>query len=173
MNEIITQKFKDEKRKLLSYINSRVGDPDESEDILQEVFESAVLNFNTIKSIEAVTSWLFSVARNKISDFFRRKKRESLDPRDVLELEDLIEDKDSDIENSIKIEIFTEKLSEIISSMPEKLYSVFVYHELELLTFREISEITGTPVNTLISRKREAVVFLREKLKSFKEDICF
>ncbi len=166
MDEILTQKFKDEKRRLLSYITVKVGDADEAEDILQEVFESAVLNFNTIRSLETLTSWLFSVARNKIADFFRSRKR-----TEPLELEELIKDENSKPIDEVKFEVFTQKVSNIISSLPERQKQVFILHELDLLTFREISEMTGTPVSTLISRKKEAMVFLKKKLKDKREEL--
>ncbi|MBN1619168.1 sigma-70 family RNA polymerase sigma factor [candidate division WOR-3 bacterium] len=168
MDEILTQKFKDEKRRLLSFITMKVGDADEAEDILQEVFESAILNFNTIRSLETVTSWLFSVAKNKIADYFRAKKRVNLD---IAELEDILQDMDAKPMDEVKIAVFTEKVSQIISSMPEKPKQVFIMHELDLLTFREISEITGTPISTLLSRKKEAMAYLKKKLKNKREEL--
>ncbi|MBN1150629.1 RNA polymerase sigma factor [candidate division WOR-3 bacterium] len=168
MNQILIQKFKDEKAKLFSYIKSMVDDSDEAQDILQDVFLCALLNFDTIKSIETLTSWLFAVARNKALDYFRRKKNTVAD----LELEDLIDDRSQDIDSEVKIEVFTDRVSTILSSMPENLRSVFLYHEIEGMTFKEISNLTGIPINTLLTRKREALKYIQKKIKIYKEDLC-
>lgn len=168
-----------ERGRLLNFIRQRVPDRDDAEDILQDVFFQFTQAYRTIESIERVTGWLFRVTRNKIADLYRKKKPETfsqLRPRDAeddeaLGLEELLPDMNIDPEDTMMRNIIWEALEVALAEMPETQREVFVMHEFEDISFREMSKMTGDSINTLLSRKRYAVQFLRKKLKDIYNDL--
>ncbi len=164
--------YKDERKRLLGYIRNRVPDRFEAEDILQDVFYQLTLGFRDIRRIENLTAWIYTVANNRITDLFRRKKpifisyRENAndDEEGPLTLEEILPSLGSSPGDDEIKELIWEVIEDTLSELPEEQRSVFVANEFEGVGFKEISEKTGTGVNTLISRKRYAVLALREKL---------
>ena len=164
--------YKDERKRLLGYIRNRIPDHIEAEDILQDVFYQLTLGFRDIWRIENLTAWIYTVANNRITDLFRRKKPVFIsyndntkeDDEGPLTLEEILPSLGSSPWDDEVKELIWEVIEETLSELPGEQRSVFVAHEFEGKGFREISEETGTGVNTLISRKRYAVLALRDKL---------
>ena len=149
-----------ERARLRRFIRRRVPDPRDAEDILQDVFSAFAQANALLMPIEHVTGWLFRVARNRITDLFRRKKTEPL------ELEDLLPSPDAGPDAMYERGRLLEALEEAIAALPPEQREVFVQHELEGRSFKEIAADTGVNVNTLLSRKRYAVLRLRDALRN-------
>ena len=168
----ISETFKREQSRLRSFIRRRVADPRDAEDILQDVFSRLVEANRLLMPIDHVTGWLFRVARNRITDLFRRKQPETLseaaaaDEDDaLLTLEDWLPSPDAGPEALYARELLIDELELAIDELPEEQREVFVAHELEGRSFKEIAADTGVNMNTLLSRKRYAVQRLRERLQ--------
>src|SRR5882724_2682697 len=172
ISEIITE----ERSRLRNFIRRRVPDPSDAEDIVQEVFYELVEANRLLMPIEHVTGWLFRVARNRITDLFRKKKPESFsdtavaDEDELLKLEDLLPSPDAGPEALYARSLLLDQLELAIAELPEEQREVFVAHELEGRSFKEMAAETGVSVNTLLSRKRYAVLHLRERLQSIYEE---
>ena len=173
--------FLKERGRLLSFIRNRVSSLEEAEDILQDVFYQFVAGFETIDSLDRVTSWLFSVARNKIIDRYRK---ESSRPRksdfDIpsgndesvpLTLQEILPDLGNTPEDAYLRETIWEAIMEALDELPAEQREVFVRNEMEEKSFREIAEETGVSINTLLSRKRYAILALRKKLQNMYNDM--
>jgi RNA polymerase sigma factor (sigma-70 family) len=149
-----------------------VPDPADAEDIVQEVFYELVEANRLLMPIEHVTGWLFRVARNRITDLFRKKKPESFSDAavegeggEVLQIEDLLPSPDAGPEALYVRNVILDELELALDELPKEQRNVFVAHELDGRSFKEISAETGVSVNTLLSRKRYAVLHLRERLQ--------
>jgi len=149
-----------ERFRLLHFIRRRVRDPRDAEDILQDVFSALVEANQLLMPIEHVTGWLFRAARNRIVDLFRRKKPERL------EFEDLLPSPDAGPEALYERRAFLEAFEEALASLPVDQRDVFIQHEIEGRSFKDIAGDTGVNVNTLLSRKRYAILRLRELLRT-------
>jgi RNA polymerase sigma factor (sigma-70 family) len=181
MQEIKQNTFLKEKDKLLGFIRSRVSTVEEAEDILQDVFYQFVAGFDTIESIDRVTSWLYSVARNKIIDRYRRDaarpKRTDFelsagkDDDTPLTLQEILPDLDNTPESTLLREAIWDEITEALAELPADQREIFILNEIEEKGFREIAEETGVSINTLLSRKRYAILALRKRLQSFYNDI--
>jgi RNA polymerase sigma factor (sigma-70 family) len=161
-----------ERPRLRNFIRRRVPDPSDVEDIVQDVFYRLVEANRLLMPIEHVTGWLFSVARNRITDFFRKKRPENFSDQameneegEMLAIEDLLPSPDAGPEALYFRNALLDELELAIEELPEEQREVFVAHELEGRSFREMAEETGVSVNTLLSRKRYAVLHLRERLQ--------
>jgi RNA polymerase sigma factor (sigma-70 family) len=172
----ISEVVKREQSRLRNFIRRRVPDPRDAEDILQEVFYELVEANRLLMPIEHVTGWLFRVARNRITDLFRKKKPESFsdaavaDDEELLQLEDLLPSPDAGPDALYTRSVLVDELEFALDELPDEQRQVFVAHELEGRTFKEIATETGVSVNTLLSRKRYAVLHLRERLQSIYDD---
>ncbi|MFZ0308650.1 MAG: sigma-70 family RNA polymerase sigma factor [Candidatus Sulfotelmatobacter sp.] len=168
----ISEVVKREQSRLLSFIRRRVPDPSDAEDIVQEVFYELVEANRLLMPIDHVTGWLFRVARNRITDLFRKKKAETFsqavvedDGGDLLRIEDLLPSPDAGPEALYARNLLLDELEFALDELPEEQREVFVAHELEGRSFKELSAESGVNVNTLLSRKRYAVLHLRERLQ--------
>ena len=166
-----------ERSRLLNFIRRRVPDPRDAEDILQDVFSELVEANRLLMPIEHVTAWLFRVARNRITDLFRKKKPGSLgDPAvsdeddEPLTLEDLLPSPDAGPEALYAHSVLLDALELAMGELPEEQREVFVAHELEGRSFKEMAAESGVSVNTLLSRKRYAVLRLRERLQDLYDE---
>ena len=166
-----------ERSRLRNFIRRRVPDPADAEDIVQEVFYELVEANRLLMPIEHVTGWLFRVARNRITDLFRKKKPESFSDTAVededgglLQIEDLLPSPDAGPEALYARNVLLEELELAVDELPEEQREVFVAHELEGRSFKEMAAETGVSVNTLLSRKRYAVLHLRERLQSIYDE---
>lgn len=172
----VSDVFAREQRRLRSFIRQRVLDPSDAEDILQDVFYALVEANRLLVPIEHVTGWLFRVARNRITDLFRKKTAEpfssvaSSDEEERLLLEDLLPSPDAGPEALYARRVLIEELETAIDELPPEQREVFVAHELEGRSFKEMAAATGVSVNTLLSRKRYAVLHLRERLRDIYDD---
>jgi len=169
----ISEVVKREQSRLRNFIRRRVPDPRDAEDILQDVFYELVEANRLLMPIEHVTGWLFRVARNRITDLFRKKRPESFgdsavgdEEGEVLEIEDLLPSPDAGPEAAYFRNLLLDELELAVDELPEEQRKVFVAHELEGRSFKEMAAETGVGVNTLLSRKRYAVLHLRERLQS-------
>jgi RNA polymerase sigma factor (sigma-70 family) len=172
----ITEVVKREQSRLGNFIRRRVPDPRDAEDILQDVFYELVEANRLLMPIEHVTGWLFRVARNRITDLFRKKRPESFSDaaadgdEDSLPLEDLLPSPDAGPDALYARSVLLDVLQFALDELPEEQRQVFVGHELEGRTFKEMAAETGVSVNTLLSRKRYAVLHLRERLQSIYDE---
>lgn len=166
---------RDEPR-LRSFIRNRVLDTGEAEDILQDVFYEFVQTYRLMKPVEQVTAWLYRVARNRITDLFRKQKPASLNEPvgedEGATLEDLIPSPDAGPDALYARAVMLEALDAALDELPEEQRETFIAHELLGRSFKDLSEETGTPVNTLLSRKRYAVLHLRERLTELQQNIA-
>jgi len=167
-----------ERSRLRNFIRRRVPDPADVEDIVQEVFYELVEANRLLMPIEHVTGWLFRVARNRITDLFRKKKPESFSDRrvegeegELLQLEDLLPSTDAGPEALYIRNTLLEELELAIDELPEEQREVFIAHELDGRTFKEMAAETGVSVNTLLSRKRYAVLQLRQRLRDIYDEL--
>lgn len=171
----VERAFQSERRRLLDFIRRRVRTNEDAEDILQDVFYQLLTGYGVAEPIEKLTSWLFTVARNKVTDWYRKRKTESLpqifdDDAAPLNLEEILYDPAQNPDDLFMRSLVWRELGDALEELPAKQREVFVMHELEGKSFREMAEITGESINTLLSRKRYAVLLLREKLKELYND---
>ena len=173
----ISEVVKREQSRLRNFIRRRVPDPLDADDILQEVFYELVEANRLLMPIEHVTGWLFRVARNRITDLFRKKKPESFsdaavanDDEELLRLEDLLPSPDAGPDALYVRSVLLDELEFALDELPDEQREVFVAHELEGRSFKEMAAETGVSVNTLLSRKRYAVLHLRERLQSIYDE---
>lgn len=181
MQELKQNTFLKEKDKLLGFIRSRVSTVEEAEDILQDVFYQFIEGFNSIQSLDRVTSWLYSVARNKIIDRYRRDASrpqrtdfELLSGKDddaPLTLQEILPDLDNTPEATLLREAIWDEITEALTELPADQREIFILNELEDKSFREIADETGVSINTLLSRKRYAIMALRRRLQNFYDDV--
>ena len=174
----ISEVVKRERSRLGNFIRRRVPDPRDAEDILQEVFYELVEANRLLMPIDHVTGWLFRVARNRIIDLFRKKKPESFsdagvedEDGELLRLEDLLPSPAAGPDALYARGVLLDELEAALDELPDEQREVFVAHELEGLSFKEIAADTGVSVNTLLSRKRYAVLHLRERLQQIYDEI--
>jgi len=168
----ISDVVKREQSRLRNFIRGRVPDPLDAEDILQDVFYRLVEANRLLMPIEHVTGWLFRVARNRITDLFRKKEPENfsdIEPADeegeLLQFEDLLPSPDAGPEAIYARHVLLEELERALDELPREQRTVFIAHEFGGRSFKELSAETGESVNTLLSRKRYAVLHLRERLQ--------
>jgi RNA polymerase sigma factor (sigma-70 family) len=169
----ISEVVKREQSRLRNFIRRRVPDPRDAEDILQEVFYELVEANRLLMPIEHVTGWLFRVARNRITDLFRKKKPESFsdaaaadDDEELSQLEDLLPSPEAGPDALYARSVLLDELEFALDELPDEQREAFVGHEFEGRTFKEMAAETGVSVNTLLSRKRYAVLHLRERLQN-------
>jgi len=176
-DERISEAVQREHARLRNFIRRRVPDPRDAEDILQDVFYELVEANRLLMPIEHVTGWLFRVARNRITDLFRKKKPERFSDAavedeggEVLQLEDLLPSPDAGPDAVYARNVLLDELEMAVDELPEELRQVFIAHELEGRSFKEIAAATGVSVNTLLSRKHYAVLHLRERLQDIYDE---
>ena len=168
--------FRGLSRQLFGFIRKRVNSTEDAEDILQEVFYQFAGN---TEPIEQASSWLYRVAKNKITDNYRKKKLPladdlfgSAESEDgIAEWKEILLANDSNPEMSLLRNIFWEELKAALDELPENQREVFISHEIEDISFRELEEKTGVPIATLITRKRYAVLHLRKRLANLKNEL--
>lgn len=181
MQQLKQNTFLKEKDKLLGFIKGRVSSLEEAEDILQDVFYQFVAGFETIESLDRVTSWLYSVARNKIIDRYRRDASRpqrtdfgvatGQDDEGPLTLQEILPDLDNSPESLLLKEAIWDEITMALDDLPAEQRHVFIQNEIEEKSFRELSEEEGVSINTLLSRKRYAIMALRKRLQSFYDDL--
>src|SRR5580698_9968106 len=173
-DKLISQGKERDEPRLRSFIRRHVADTSDAEDIVQEVFYELLEAYRLMKPVEHVTAWLFRVARNRMVDLFRRKKPTSLNNPGSMEeggdtLEDLLPSEDAGPEAAYARSLLLDALEEALEELPQAQREVFIAHELMGQSFKEIADETGLSVNTLLSRKRYAVLHLRQRLQSIYE----
>lgn len=181
-NRQIQETVRRERGRLLEFIRRRIPRPEDAEDIAQDVFYEFTEMYRLMKPVEQIASWLFTVARNKITDRYRKKKpvlledvftfKSNGDEDSMYLLDELLPAanvRSADVE--MMRETIMDALMEALDELPSEQRDVFVQHELEDKSFKEIADETGVTINTLLSRKRYAVLYLREKLRSLYDDL--
>ena len=166
-----------EQARLRNFIRRRVADQGDAEDILQDVFYELVEAYRMMKPVEQVTAWLFRVARNRITDLFRRKKREArsepaaiTEDGEALQWEDLLPSPDAGPQAAFARGVLLEELDAALDELPDEQREVFIAHELMGYSFKELAAQSGVSVNTLLSRKHYAVVYLRQRLQAIYDE---
>ncbi|MCS3801772.1 RNA polymerase sigma factor [Niastella sp. OAS944] len=172
----ITQVITEYSKRLMGFIRKRVNNEADAEDIMQDVFYQFIGN---TQPIEQMTAWLFTVARNKIIDRQRKKRPDALEDlfgeeegeESGLNWSEFLFDASDNPEKDYLRQVFWEELNNALSELPEEQRRVFILNELEGVPFKEIAEQTGETVNTLLSRKRYAVLHLRNRLSVLKDEL--
>jgi RNA polymerase sigma factor (sigma-70 family) len=175
----IAEIIKNQGSRLQGFIRKRVRTSEDADDILQEVYYQLADADRLLKPIDQMASWLFTVARNRITDLYRKKKTESMpeifdeteDENSFKELRNLMFDNGSTPEDDYLRSLVWTELEKALEDLPEEQRSAFELTEMEGFSFKEISAKTGIPVNTLISRKRYAVLYLRERLQLIYDEL--
>ena len=174
ISDVVTR----EQSRLRNFIRRRVADPRDVEDVLQDVFYRLVEANRLLMPIDHITGWLFSVARNRITDLFRKKTPEPFsdtavegEEGELLQIEDLLPSPDDGPEALYFRNLLLDELALALEELPDEQREVFVAHELEGCSFKELATETGVSVNTLLSRKRYAVLHLRERLQSIYDEL--
>jgi RNA polymerase sigma factor (sigma-70 family) len=167
-----------ERSRLRNFIRKRVPNEADAEDLLQDVFYEVVEAYRLMEPVQRWSAWMFKVARNRIIDFFR-KKRLQASPRDPLAvseegeallLEDVLSSPDAGPAEDYVRAVLLEEIEDALDELPKEQREVFIAHELEGTSFKEISARTGVGVNTLLSRKRYAVLHLRRRLRAIYDE---
>jgi RNA polymerase sigma factor (sigma-70 family) len=173
----ITDVIAEERSRLRNFIRKRVPNDADVEDLLQEVFSELVEANRLLMPIEYVTGWLFRVARNRITDLFRKKRPENFsdaaiadEDGELRQIEDLLPSPDDGPEALYFRHVLLDELEIALGELPDEQREVFIAHELEGRSFKELSAASGISVNTLLSRKRYAVLHLRERLQSIHDE---
>jgi RNA polymerase sigma factor (sigma-70 family) len=177
----ISEAFRRERTRLRGFIRRQVSDPADAEDILQEVFYELVEAARLLRPIEQVGAWLFRVARNRITDRFRRRAHEARDspaslaggedaPGDDRSIEGLLPSPEAGPEAAYARRVLLEELAEALDELPDEQREVFIAHEIDGQSFKEIAERSGVGVNTLLSRKRYALLYLRRRLQAIHDE---
>jgi RNA polymerase sigma factor (sigma-70 family) len=172
--------FLRERSRLRGFIRRRVADPADAEDILQEVFYELVQAERLLRPVEQVGAWLFRVARNRITDLFRKRRHEQIasradeaaaadEPAEAA-LQDLLPSPDAGPDAQYARRLLLEELDDALDELPEEQRSVFIAHELEGRSFKELADESGVSLNTLLSRKRYAVLHLRRRLQAIHDE---
>jgi RNA polymerase sigma factor (sigma-70 family) len=174
----ISEVVKREQSRLRNFIRRRVPDPRDAEDIVQDVFYELVEANRLLMPIEHITGWLFRVARNRITDLFRKKKPDAFsdatvedESGELLRIEDLLPSPDAGPEAVYFRHLLLDELELALDELPDEQREIFVAHELEGRSFKEMAAETAVSVNTLLSRKRYAVLHLRERLQSIYDEL--
>ena len=173
----ISEAISREQSRLRNFIRKRVADQGDAEDILQDVFYELVELYRMMKPVEQVTAWMFRVARNRITDLFRRKQREGLrnepavtEDGEVRWLEELLPSPDAGPEAAYARSVLAEELDDALDELPDEQREVFIAHELMGYSFKELAQQSGISVNTLLSRKHYAVLHLRQRLQAIYDE---
>ena len=174
----ISEAVERERVRLRNFIRRRVPDAGDAEDILQDVFFELVAAYRLMKPIEQVGAWLFRVARNRITDLFRKRKPEALvkepvevgDDGELQALEELLPSPDAGPEAAYARTVLLDELEDALEELPAEQREVFIAHEIEGLSFKELAAKSGLSVNTLLSRKHYAVIHLRERLREIYDE---
>ena len=175
-DESIARAVKQERKRLGDFIRRRVRNEADAEDILQDVFYQLATSYSVTEPIEKLTSWLFTVARNKVIDWYRKRRPVAApvdrgDPEAPLNLEEILFDPRQNPDEVYARSLVWTQLADALDELPDEQREVFVMHELQGMSFKEIAEITEEPLNTLLSRKRYAVLFLRERLQELYDEL--
>lgn len=173
----ISEIIAEEGSRLRNFIRRRVPDPADVEDIMQEIFYELVLANRLLMPIDHVTAWLFRVARNRITDLLRKKRPETFsdtafesEDGELMQIEDLLPSPDAGPEALYARNVLLDELELALDELPDEQREVFVAHELEGRSFKELSAESGVNVNTLLSRKRYAVLHLRQRLQDIYDE---
>jgi len=176
-NQRISDVVKHEQSRLRTFIRWRVPDARDAEDILQDVFYELVEANRLLMPIDHITGWLFRVARNRITDLFRKQRPQSFsdtavadESDELLQLEDLLPSPNAGPEALYARNVLLDELELAVDELPDEQREVFVAHELKGRSFKELAAETGVNVNTLLSRKRYAVLFLRQRLQNIYDE---
>jgi RNA polymerase sigma factor (sigma-70 family) len=174
----ISEVVRRERSRLLNFIRRRVSDPSDAEDVLQDVFSALVEANRLLMPIEHVGGWLFRVTRNRITDLFRKKQPEHFsdaaftdDEHEAVSFEDVLPSSDAGPEAEYVRSVLLDEIALALEELPEEQRDVFVAHEMEGRSFKEIAADSGVGVNTLLSRKRYAVLHLRKRLQRFYDEL--
>jgi RNA polymerase sigma factor (sigma-70 family) len=168
-----------EQGKLLNFINTRMPSAEDAEDVLQDVFFEFVETTREAEPLEKAVAWLYRVARNKITDWYRKRRPERFENKalhneeddEPLFLTDILSSLERSVEDKMLLKIISEELMESLEQLPEKQKEVFVLHEIEGYSLKQIAEQTGAPIKTVISRKHYAVQFLRDELRELYNEL--
>lgn len=181
-NSNMQDTFRRERVRLLNFIRQRVNRQEDAEDILQDVFYELLMMNRLMKPVEHLASWMFTVARNKITDLYRKKKPMLIDDMITTRNDDgeeenqyllaeILPSVNNNAEDKIMSNAILTALADALDEMPKDQREVFIWHELEDKSFKEIEALTGVSLNTLLSRKRYAVLFLRQRLQHLYDDL--
>jgi RNA polymerase sigma factor (sigma-70 family) len=174
-SDAVGQAAQAQRERLRDFIRQRVRLEEDAEDILQDVFLQLISTYNVTEPIEHLTAWLFTAARNKVIDWYRKRRMQTVpvsdnDPDGFPGIEEFLLDPAQDPDRVYASSLFWREFTEALEQLPDDQRKVFVMHELEGKSFRQIAESTGEPLNTLLSRKRYALLALRARLQDLYDE---
>jgi RNA polymerase sigma factor (sigma-70 family) len=177
-DEPISEVIRQERSRLRNFIRARVDDPLDAEDILQEVFYELVVAYRLMKPLEQVGAWLFRIARNRITDRFRKRKplassdapMSPVEDGEFLYLEEMLPSADAGPDAIYARNVLLQELEDALDELPKEQREAFIAHEIEGRSFKNLAAETGVSLNTLLSRKRYAVLHLRRRLKAIYDE---
>ena len=176
-NRSISEVIQRERRRLLLFIRKRVEDQGDAEDILQDVFYELIETYRLMKPVEQAGAWLYRVARNRIIDRFRKRRPEALGEvlagageEEALRIEELLPSPEAGPEAAYARSVLLEELEAALEELPEEQRAVFIAHDIDGRSFKQLASETGLSVNTLLSRKRYAVLHLRRRLQAIYQE---
>ena len=180
LEQHISTQIARERPRLRNFIRKRVADPRDVEDILQDVFSELVESYRLMKPVEQVGAWLFRVARNRITDLFRKRKTEAASELETYadssdepgRIDEMLPSMEAGPDAAYARGVLLEEIAAALDELPEVQREVFIAHELEGRSFKDLATETGLSVNTLLSRKHYAVVYLRRRLQAIYEDFA-
>ena len=171
----VEKSFEAEQRGLFAFIRSKIRSLEESEDLLQDIYVQALSSLNVLEAVDNLTGWLYTVAKNKIIDWYRKKRLLTVSIDEPFEngfsFKDFLAEEIPDTLDDETRELVFQSIMEAIDDLPEKQRYVFIQQVVEGKTFRDLAQETGEPLNTLIARKRYAVQFLQGRLQEIKNVI--
>jgi RNA polymerase sigma factor (sigma-70 family) len=178
-DQAITEAVEQQRSRLRNFIRQRVTDPDDVEDILQDAFSELVEAYRLMKPVREAGAWLFQVARNRIIDRFRKKRTEAIsdvsvpaeEDDETLTIEDLLPSSDGGPEAAYWRSVLLEELAQAMAELPEDQRAVFIAQEIQGRSFAELAAESGLSINTLLSRKRYAVLHLRRRLQAIYDEL--
>ena len=166
----ISETIERERPRLRNFIRKRVADAADAEDILQDVFSELVEAYRLMKPLEEVSAWLFRVARNRIIDRFRKKKPEELTEEQLLTIEDLLPSLDAGPDAEYARGVLLDEIEAALDELPKEQREIFIAHEIQGRSFKDLAAESGVSINTLLSRKHYAVLHLRQRLQAIYEE---
>ena len=170
----ISEMIAEEGSRLRNFIRRRVPNEADVEDLLQEVFFEVVVAYRLMEPVQQWSAWMFKVARNRIIDFFRKKREGPMEGdaggQETFPLEDMLPSPDAGPAQAYARTVLLDELEEALAELPQEQREVFIAHEIEGQSFKEIAARTGVSLNTLLSRKHYAVLHLRRRLQAIHDE---
>ncbi len=169
LKEKLEKSYQQEYSNLLSFAKSKMNRIEDAEDVIQDVFTKAFENLNSLEPVDNLIGWLYTVTRNRVIDWYRKKNNQTLSLDEKISFLELVENYHIPVKDNYSMELIYESIMDAVDELPDEQQAVFIMQAIEGMTFKEIAEIEDVSINTLLARKRYAVKFLRKRLSEMKK----